>query len=79
MFDQRKMSNRGQLKQEDNPESEQHSSTSKMSAPRKEVVVAQDAMEDDSDNQMKGTITAQQDTTEVKFGAKELVTEAYHK
>jgi hypothetical protein len=49
-----------------------------MSAPRKEVEVAQDAMEDDSDNQMKGTITAQQDTTEVKFGAKELVTEAYH-
>ena len=31
MFDQRKMSNQGQLKQEDDPESEQHSSTSKIS------------------------------------------------
>jgi hypothetical protein len=45
MFDQRRMSNQGQLKQEDDLESEQHSSTSKLSEPRKEVAAAQDAME----------------------------------
>lgn len=37
--------NQGQLKQEDDLESEQHSSTSKLSEPRKEVAAAQDAME----------------------------------
>lgn len=67
MFDQRKMSNQGQPKQEDDPESKQHSSTSKMSEPRKKGAAAQNTTEGDLEDQ-----------TGIKFDAKELVTEAYH-
>jgi hypothetical protein len=83
MFDQWKMNNQGQLKQEDDLESEQHSSASRMPEPWKEVEVAaaQDAMAGDSDNEMEGMITAAQNTmeedledqTKVKLDAKELV------
>ena len=81
MFDQWKMNNQSQLKQEDDLESEQHSSASRMSEPWKEVAAAQDAMAGDSDNEMEGMITAAQNTmeedledqTKVKLDAKELV------